>query len=252
MLGFDLKSFGFLHLCRMAKKLDVILSPLLIDNFTFENKTTVVIDILRATTTICTALENGASFVYPVETLEEASRLKQNGYLAAAERNGEKVEGFDLGNSPAEYKPERVRNQSIVLTTTNGTRCIRLSEPSDTILIGAFSNITSLVKYLKKDEQDLILFCAGWKNKVNLEDTLFAGALASRLAGDYEWDDDAVELAIDLFKGAKNNMLDYVSKAAHAQRFKKMGVSTDTAYCLQEDTCTVLPVLTDNKLVNIL
>jgi 2-phosphosulfolactate phosphatase len=235
----------------MVKKLDVILSPLLIDNFTFENKTTVVIDILRATTTICTALQNGASFVYPVETLEEASRLKQNGYMAAAERDGTRVDGFDLGNSPAEYRPDRVANQSIVLTTTNGTRCIRLSESSDQILVGAFSNISTLANFLRNDDKDLLLFCAGWKNKVNLEDTLFAGALADRLQGDYQWDDDAVEVAIDLYKGAQKNLLKYVSKAAHARRFEKMGVSTDTAYCLQEDTCDVLPVLRDNKLVNI-
>lgn len=236
----------------MAKKLDVILSPLLIDNFTFENKTTVVIDILRATTTICTALQNGASFVYPVETLEEASMLKQNGYLAAAERGGQKVEGFDMGNSPAEYTPERVENQSIVLTTTNGTRCIKLSDPSEKIIAGAFSNISSLVEYLRNDPNDLILFCAGWKNKVNLEDTLFAGALAQRLKKDYTWDSDAVEMASDLYLAAKPKLDKYVKKAAHAQRFAAMGVSADTAYCLQEDTCQVLPVLQDNKLVNIL
>jgi len=236
----------------MSKKLDVILSPLLIDNFTFENKTTVVIDILRATTTICTALHNGASFVYPVETLEEASRLKQNGYLAAAERNGAKVEGFDLGNSPAEYKSEKVSNQSIVLTTTNGTRCIALSDSSVQIIAGAFSNISTLVEHLEKDDHDLLLFCAGWKNKVNLEDTLFAGAVADRLEGTYTWDDDAVEMARDLYLAAKDDLQSYVKKAAHAQRFAKMGVSADTAYCLQEDTCQVLPVLQDNKLVNIL
>jgi 2-phosphosulfolactate phosphatase len=236
----------------MAKKLDIILSPLLIDNYNFENKTVVVIDILRATTTICAALDNGASFVYPVETLAEASLLKQNGYLAAAERNGEKVEGFDLGNSPAEYTSEVVQNQSIVLTTTNGTRCISLSAQADKILIGAFSNMAVLADYLKNDERDLMLFCAGWKNKVNLEDTLFAGALALELKESYEWDNDSVEIAMDLYKGAKTNILKYVKKAAHAKRFEALGVSIDTAYCLQIDSCQVLPCLVDNKLINIL
>jgi 2-phosphosulfolactate phosphatase len=245
-------SMGITHLCPMVKKLDVILSPSLIENYNFENKTVVVIDILRATTTICTALQNGASFVYPVETLQEASLLKQNGYLAAAERNGEMVEGFDLGNSPKEYTKELVQNQSIVLTTTNGTRCIRLSGSAQQILVGAFSNISKLEEYLKTDKNDLLLFCAGWKHKVNLEDTLFAGALAKRVAEWYQWDNDSVEIAVDLYDYAKKDLQGYVKKAAHAKRFEALGVSIDTAYCLQEDTCSVLPQLVDNKLINIL
>jgi phosphosulfolactate phosphohydrolase-like enzyme len=147
-----------------------------------ENKNVVVIDILRATTTMCVAMENGANSIWPVDSVQKAAQAGSS-FLTAGERNGEKVEGFDLGNSPQEFSEEVVKGRDIVMTTTNGTKAISLSEGAKNIYIASYRNISAVVQELQKQPEDIVLFCSGWKDQVNLEDTLFAGEVIYLVGG---------------------------------------------------------------------
>jgi 2-phosphosulfolactate phosphatase len=229
----------------MNKKLHVILTPALSHLYEMKEADVVIIDILRATTSICVAMANGAKSIIPVADIQEAKEYKRNGYLVAAERNGEKVEGFDFGNSPQSFSMEAVQDKTIVFTTTNGTRCIDIASESgaEQIIIGSFLNLSSVADMLKSSDRDLFLFCAGWKDKFNLEDTLFAGALADALKDDYQFDDDATEMAMDLYRTASDDMVAYIQKASHIKRFDKLGIAGDGEFCLQLNVLSVVPLL---------
>ena len=235
----------------MGKTLEVIATPALVNLYDLKNKNIVVIDVLRATTTICTALYNGAKSIKPVISTDLALEHDSNDYLLAAERGGEKVKGFQFGNSPKEFTKETVANKKIILTTTNGTKCIHLSKNGKRILAGSFVNITALSDYLISLPEDVILFCAGWKDKFNLEDFLFAGALAKRLENHFSNDCDATEAAKDLYQTQKNDLETYILKASHARRFKNLGITEDIALCFAQDSCPIVPILKDGELVTL-
>lgn len=220
-------------------KIETILSPALFPLYTegIEGKNVVVIDILRATTTICVAFANGAESVVPVATPEEALTYISRGFLVAAERGGKTVDGFNLGNSPQDYTEDRVRGKHIALTTTNGTRALRLCAGAAGTYVGSFLNLSATAARLQQDQRDVMLFCSGWKDKFNLEDTLFAGALAQQLLPGFEVLGDATHMALDLFHMAKDDMAAYLQKASHVQRFKSLHVESDLDVCLQNDSC---------------
>ena len=192
-------------------KVETVLSPTLFDQIEgIENKTVVVIDILRATSTITTILNNGASSVIPVKEEAEANTYKAKGYLVGGERGGETIPGFDFGNSPFHYKPEIVTDKDIVLTTTNGTKCIEMAANAHQVVIGSFLNLDAVVAHVNQLNKDIVLFCAGWKNRVNLEDSLFAGAVASSFTD--EDLDDSTLLAIDAYHTAKGDLYKALKK----------------------------------------
>ena len=166
------------------KNITTVLSPALFEATVggVENKNVVVIDILRATTTMCVAMENGANSIWPVDSVQKVAQAGSS-FLTAGERNGEKVEGFDLGNSPQEFSEEVVKGRDIVMTTTNGTKAISLSEGAKNIYIASYRNISAVVQELQKQPEDIVLFCSGWKDQVNLEDTLFAGEVIYQVSG---------------------------------------------------------------------
>ncbi len=143
----------------------------------------VIIDILRATSAICTAFENGAASIIPVATIEEARIYKSKGYLVAAERDGYVLDFADFGNSPFNFTREKVAGKTIVYSTTNGTGIINQASNAGNIVIGSFLNLSSLVRWISDRDKNVILFCAGWKNRFNLEDTLCAGAIAEQAVG---------------------------------------------------------------------
>ncbi len=231
-------------------KIETILTPALFPLYKegIAQKNVVVIDILRATTTMCVAFANGANRIIPVGTPEEALLFKDQGFLVAAERSGKTVEGFELGNSPQDYTPEKVHGKTIVITTTNGTRTLRLCNDAARVLIGSFLNISALANALLADGKDVMLFCSGWKDKFNLEDTLFAGALAQQLLAGFEPLGDATHMAMDLHNLAKADMAAYLQKASHVQRFKTLHVESDLDVCLKLDTSSVLPEYMDGKI----
>ncbi len=233
------------------KKIEVALTPALLPLYDIENSIVVVIDIFRATSSICYGIENGAEAIIPVSQVEECIAYGGKGYLIAAERNGEVVEGFDFGNSPFSYTAEKVAGKTVVLTTTNGTHALHLSRKAKCIVVGSFLNLSSLCNWLREQNENILLVCAGWKNKFNLEDTIFAGAVTHQLAGDDYKPDDSAIAAEDLYKAAKTDLGSYLAKTSHSDRLKKLGIEEDIAFCLNVDITTAIPVLEGEKLIKL-
>jgi 2-phosphosulfolactate phosphatase len=233
--------------------LDVCLSPALIPLYKVEDYIVVVIDIFRATSSICYGIENGAEAIIPVSEVEECAAYREKGlnYLIAAERDGKVVDGFDFGNSPFSYTAEKVFGKTVVLTTTNGTHALHLSRSAKKIVIGSFLNLTALCNWLKTQQENILLVCAGWKNNFNLEDTLFAGAVIEQLKGSSFILDDPAIAANDLFQIGKSDIGQYLSKTSHGERLKKLGIEKDIEFCLQIDLTTAIPVLEGEKLVKL-
>jgi len=218
-----------------------------------EDYVVVIIDIFRATSSICYGIENGAEAIIPVSEVEEciAYRDKEPEYLLAAERDGKVVDGFDFGNSPFSYTKEKVAGKTVVLTTTNGTQALHLSRKAKKIVIGSFLNLTSLCNWLKTQNENILLVCAGWKNNFNLEDTLFAGAVVEQLKDfDFKLDDAAIG-ANDLYQIGKQDINQYLKKTSHGERLKKLGIEKDIEFCLQVDLTTAIPVLDGDRLVRL-
>jgi len=142
----------------------------------------VAIDILRATSAMVTAFECGADRIIPVGTVEEAQQyIGRPGFIAAAERNGEVVDGFTVGNSPLAFKQMDLRGKTIVMTTTNGTQAINLARDARKLVIGSFINLSALTEWLMAQNDNILLLCSGWREKFSLEDSIFAGAVMDRL-----------------------------------------------------------------------
>ena len=236
----------------MTKSLEVILSPALKDTFETEGKIIVVIDIFRATSTIASALEFGAQRVLPVLQSEETKKLSKEGYFIAGERNGQKLDGFDFGNSPRLIRDDSIKNNSLALTTTNGTKCFEWAQSTqaDQVLSGSFLNISSTAQYLKGQNKSIILLCAGWKDRVNLEDTLFAGALCRLLSNQFQMIGDGSLISMGIEKCAKEvGYLEYLKNSSHYQRLNKFGAGEDMRYCLQHDLFHFPVILSDNHLI---
>ncbi len=232
-----------------APNFETILSPALLPLYSLHGKTVVIIDILRATSSICVGFHSGVSLFHPVAHPDQALALEKEGFIGAAERNGKKLDGFSLGNSPFDYLSSHLKNKKVAITTTNGTRCLHLSYEADEIIIGSFLNLKAVAAYCKHKNQDVIAFCAGWKDKFNLEDTLFAGALANSLSADFTIECDSTLAAIDLYSNAKNNLSSYIKKASHAQRFERFGIEHDIDFCMQNSIYDFVPRMVGDNLV---
>ncbi len=233
------------------KKIDVCLSPELIHLYDLKNTIVVVVDIFRATSCMVTAFAHGVEKIYPVATVEECSKLQAKGYLAAAERDAQKVEGFELDNSPFSYMAENIKGATIAVTTTNGTLAISKSKSAEKVIIGAFLNIETVANFVQNQAYDVLIHCAGWKGKPNLEDTLFAGALIDLLQNDFEIAEDSALMALKLYFLKKDRMEAAVANSSHVKRLQKLGIQKDINFCLQRNLYHVLPVLEVEKLVNL-
>jgi 2-phosphosulfolactate phosphatase len=235
------------------RNIEVCFTPATYHRFHNDEANVVVVDILRATSAICTAFINGVDRIIPVGTLEEAKKYKQKGYMVAAERDGIVRDFADFGNSPYNFTPERVRGKEIVYSTTNGTNAINLASKSHLVLIGAYLNISALADFLIEQQRDVVLLCAGWKDKFNLEDSIYAGALAEKLIGSdkYETICDSTVAAMDLWSLAKADLIGYTNKVAQKSRLKKNGLDDVIEYCLIPDITSVLPVLFGNGLITV-
>ena len=217
-----------------------------------EHHTTLAVDILRATTSICAAFQAGAEVIVPLESLADLDRYRSLGFLRAAERGGTKVEGAEWGNSPTEYMASDLHGKRLAYSTTNGTVSILQGRDAERTLVGAFANISVLTQRLVDEPQDLVILCSGWKNDFSIEDTLFAGALCERLisSGIYCTTHDAVYMAISLWQQCKDNPYDYSFRhASHIQRLIGFGAERDIEFAFQPDTCPLVPQLLDGRLV---
>lgn len=235
------------------RKIEVCFSPALYPYFENRDSIVVIVDILRASSAICTAFMNGASRILPVATLEEARELKKKEFLVAAERDGIVRDFADFGNSPFNFTAERVRGKHIVYSTTNGTQAIQLASSSYKVIIGSFLNFSAVNNYIIKENRDVLILCAGWKNKFNLEDTLYAGAVTDYLISNHYLNTicDSALASQDLWSIAKVNLTDYIGKAAQRHRLKKNGLDDVLEYCHTFDLTTVIPILRDDYLIKL-
>jgi 2-phosphosulfolactate phosphatase len=229
--------------------LDVCFSPELIHLYELKGKVVVVVDVLRATSSMVTAFAHGIEKIIPVSTLEDCLAQQQDGFLTAAEREGRKAEGFNLGNSPFSYMEPEIRGKTLVMTTTNGTHAIRLSMAADKVIAGAFLNLDSVATFLEEEQKDVLVVCAGWKGNFNLEDTLFAGGLAHRLEETFAPANDATLAALRLYRLAQPDMLGFLADSSHVKRLQNLDITRDIAFCLQENVYEVVPVLTGDCMV---
>lgn len=216
--------------------------------YSVAGKSVVVVDILRATSSMTTAFAHGVESIYPVAKLEDCRAMRAKGYLIAGERDGEKVADFDLGNSPFEYMENELKGKQIALTTTNGTQAIAKSIGADEIIIGAFLNLSAVAAHLIKSNNDILIVCAGWKGKVNLEDTVFAGALVEKLKDKFSLACDASLMAQQLYNCAKHDLIKFLGESSHVRRLNKLNIHDDMTFCLTFDKYAVVPVLRDGSL----
>jgi len=211
--------------------------------------TTIVVDILRATTSICAAFDHGVMEILPVTGLEEAKDMKDKGYFVACERNGEVMEFADIGNSASDFIRDDLVGKSVVFSTTNGTKTINMARDAQEVLIGSFVNLNALANYLINQQGKVVIFCAAWKNLFNLEDSVFAGALSEILLNNgFSTDCDSVLGAIDLWHRAKVDLPKYLSKSSHRKRLKHLVSDQDFNYTVTLNSTSVIPVLKGEKL----
>jgi len=219
------------------------------------DRTVVVIDVLRACSTIATALQSGARAVMPVPDMAEASKIAANldpdVYRLGGERDAEKIEGYHLGNSPLEYTPDVVSERDVILNTTNGTKALSRAKSARHLVAGCFLNAGRIVNFIEEANTDVAIICAGRQNRLSLEDTLCAGLMLSRLWSGAEPDraTDAAHTAYTLFQTDSGNVGTALRRANHAQNLADRGYNVDVDYCFQVDTLPVLPYYTDNRLV---
>ncbi len=233
--------------------LNTSLSPALLHLYDLSNSVVVIIDVFRATSTIASALYNGAKAVIPVDSVARAIEISKSiGGIAAGERDGKLAEGLEHGNSPLEYHREFIEGQTLVLTTTNGTRLLQmaLDKGADTIISGSFPNLSAVCDYLVAEKKNVVLGCAGWKDRFNLEDTLFAGAVIHRLKNEFTIHCDSSLMAETMYAKNKNNLLKFAPQLTHYHRLvERFGLIEDIKFCLTDDVANVLPLYKEGKLL---
>ncbi len=234
------------------RNINVCLSTSLFPLYNEGNKLVVVVDILRATTVISTAFHYGIKDLIPVSELQEAQGyLNKEGYIVAAERNAEPIEGIPYGNSPFQYMNEKVRDKTLVLTTTNGTKAIHLSKHHE-VITASFVNIIAVFNYILQSDKDVIIFCSGWKGLPNMEDTIFAGQLSEMLMSSKQFFSkcDSLLSSISLYKSSVDDMFSFLEHSAHRVRLKHLNMEQDTKFCLSPNLKSeIIPLFMDGKLI---
>lgn len=215
--------------------IEVCFSPELIHLHELKGKIVVVVDIFRATSTMVAALASGVTEILPFADLEACRAMQKEGFLIGGERNGLTAPGFEMGNSPVAYLSGAYQGRKLAMTTTNGTQAIEKSKGAAQILIGAFPNLQSTVSYIQAQQLDVLVHCAGWKGRFNLEDSLYAGALVKSLESTHKADEDGALAMKSLFEREGHNLKGYLSQASHAKRLQNHGIEADFDFCLTLD-----------------
>ena len=232
--------------------LEVCLSPALLHLYDTNDTVVVIIDIFRATSTITAALHNGAKCVIPVASVAECIAIGENtpNSITAGERDGKIAEGLQHGNSPLEYPSHFIKEKTLILTTTNGTRLLHMVEGAAEIVIGSFLNLDVLCSYLLGQNKKVLLGCASWKDKFNLEDTLFAGAVVNELQHAFEVNDDSARAARHLYRSTGgSNFIDFLKDSSHYRRLSAFGLQKEMEYCVIPNQHPVVPVLKGREIV---
>ncbi|MEJ2506069.1 MAG: 2-phosphosulfolactate phosphatase [Ignavibacteriaceae bacterium] len=235
-------------------KLNVLLSPLNADELYFTQKTTVVIDVLRASTTVISALSNGAKEVIPVGTVEFAVKVSGGMFggqtLIGGERNTKRIEGFALGNSPLEYTRETVENKTIVFYTTNGSKAIARAKFSNELFVCSFNNLLGMAQRLIKLNKDVEILCAGHNNLFSLEDTVCAGMLVGRikrLNRSVKISDSSIAAQV-LYEKFEDDIPKMLDNTEHGKRLIQNGFKKDIEYCSRYNITKNIPYFDGNAL----
>lgn len=235
-------------------KINVLFSPIHTDELYFTGKTTIVIDVLRASSTIVTALQNGAKEVVPVATVEFAVKVSGGMFggqtLLGGERNTKKIEGFALGNSPLEYSADLVAGKSLILYTTNGSKAVVKAKFSENLFICSFLNLNAVARHLVKLNTDFEILCAGRPNAFSMEDTVCAGKLISeieKLNGNVELSDSS-KAASALSKSFGRSIVKMLKETEHGKILSDNGFDEDISYCAKLNTSEAVPFFSGNVL----
>ncbi|MDR0537752.1 MAG: 2-phosphosulfolactate phosphatase [Tannerellaceae bacterium] len=224
--------------------IDVCFSPLLYTAYHDPEQIVVVTDIFRATTSIVTAFGNGAKSIIPVATVDEARAYKENGWLVGAERNVKRCDFADFGNSPFDYTADAVAGKDIVFTTTNGTKAIAAARHAFRLVVGAFINLEEVAACCMNYRRNVLILASAWEDKVNVEDTLFGGALTAELVKhSFHPATDAARIALELWEAHRDNLRQYIEKTDHYARLLANGLEDAVPYCLTLNTVGVVPEL---------
>ena len=228
-------------------KVEVCFTPNMFPLYAEDFEVVVVIDVLRATSAICTAFHYGVDKIIPVSTLDQAIEYKDKGFHVAAERKGKIVSGFEFGNSPLSYTNDKLKDQTLVLTTTNGTKAINMTKDIEQLLIGSFLNLDAICNYLIELNKSVLILGSGWENKFCLEDSICAGAISEQLlkTNKFKCNNDSTIAAKYLFLSAKSNYFGYLKASSHRKRLKKLNLNEDIKYCLTPNQTDVIPVRED-------
>jgi 2-phosphosulfolactate phosphatase len=235
-------------------RLDVFLTPAEVNPADLTDRPVVVLDILRATTSIVQALSAGARAIYPVASIEDALRLAntfgRDEVLLCGERRCVRIEGFDLGNSPTEFTRERVAGKTLVMTTTNGTAAMSLTGSASRVLIGSLLNVSTVVDELVRMEAEPVFLCSGLERRFALEDAAAAGFMAARLMearpGEWQLNDGAL-CAVELAR-AFGVSAQFFARTAGGRNILNAGHDSDLDFCAQIDLHDLLPVLHDRNI----
>lgn len=229
----------------MPCSIEVILSPALYPyRTTTAGHITVVIDVLRFTTSLISAFDNNVQSVIPVASSEEAEMMKRKGFPVAAELDGLRLPFADYGNSAADFRTPEIKGKILVYSTTNGTIAMKLASENGPVAAAAFTNLPVVAEWLKKLNENVVILCSGWKNLFSTEDTLCAGALVEMLIANEKFKSncDSAAMALQLWQDAKNNLKNAVMKTSHYQRLLGLGVDPMPDYTLNVGVSEALPV----------
>ncbi len=232
-------------------KIDCHFTPGPVDELALRERTVVVIDVLRASSTIVTALGNGAREVIPASTVESAMKiagtLGPEQALLGGERNGRIIQGFDLGNSPAEYAPSKVQGKSVIFTSTNGSQAMVKARYAAELAIGAFINMSAMASFLRERPRDFVLLCSGRNGGFSLEDAVCAGMLVSRVVGEREASmSDSAIAAASLYRSLGRAILKMMRTSDHGRYLEEIGFGADIRYCAAVDSVPIVPLLDGN------
>lgn len=233
-------------------RLEVCLSPALLHLYDTEDVVVVIIDIFRATSTMAAALHNGAKCIIPVASVEECIALGKeiDNSITAGERDGKIAPGLQHGNSPLDYPVDFVKGKTLVLTTTNGTRLLHMVKDAACIITGSFLNLQAVCDFIVKQNKNVLLGCASWKDRVNMEDTLFAGAVVDKVRQHFDVNCDSCRIAQHLYKSSGGNLISFLQDSSHYLRLSAFGLVHDMEYCTRTDLHPVVPILKGRELVH--
>lgn len=226
-------------------------SPALLHLYDFAGSVVVIIDIFRATSTITAALDNGAARVIPVASVSECIELGKEipRSITAGERDGKIAAGLQYGNSPSEFPPSFIKGKTLILTTTNGTRLLHMVSGAKEIVIGSFLNLQAVCSYLRASGCNILLGCASWKDKFNLEDSLFAGAVINELRHDFDMNCDSARASLHLYERSGGNFHEFLKDSSHYIRLSGYGLQDDLLYCSTPNLHPVVPVLKGKEII---